>query len=73
MNNKAVYTAKDAFTLVLPVILVENSTFAGFQLVCDRRTDGPTDTPSFMNRDARTHLKTDASSDSTAFSFNKAG
>ena len=49
------------------MILVENSSFAGFQLKCDRWRDGPTDgpmegrtngqtddTPSY--RDARTHL-----------------
>ena len=46
---------------MLPVILVKNGTFAGFQLVCDRRTDGHmdgrTDTPCY--RDARTQLKTD--------------
>ena len=52
-------------------ILVKNSTFTSFQLVCDGPTDGPTDgrtdgrrdggtdgrtdTPSY--RDARTHLK----------------
>jgi len=37
-------------------ILVKIGSFTRFQLVCDRRTDGPTDTPSY--RDARTHLKT---------------
>ena len=55
--------AKDAFSLVLIVVLVKNGIFAWFQLVCDRRTDGPTDgrtdrrtdIPSY--RDARTHLK----------------
>ena len=34
---------KDAFSLVLIVVLVKNGTFAWFQLVCDRRTDGRTD------------------------------
>ena len=37
--NKAVYTAKDASSLV---VLVKNGIFAWFQLVGDRRTDGHT-------------------------------
>ena len=41
-ENKARYTAKDAFLLILIVILVKNGCFAWFQLVCDRRTDGQT-------------------------------
>ena len=44
-RNKAVYTAYDAFTLVLIAVLVDNSTFAWFQLVCDRPTDQRMDRP----------------------------
>ena len=50
-KNKAGYTAKNAFSLVLPVDLVKNGDFAWFQLVCDRQTDGPTD----GRTDGRTH------------------
>ena len=49
--NKAVYTAKDASLLVLIVILVENGTFAWFQLVCDQLTDGPMDGPTDRRTD----------------------
>ena len=34
-SNKAGYTAWDAFSLILIVVLVKNGTFAWFQLVCD--------------------------------------
>ena len=47
--------AYDAFSLALVVVLGKKGTFAWFQLVCDRLTDGRTDTPSY--RAARTHLK----------------
>ena len=44
---------------LLAVVLVKNGTFAWFQLVCDRRTDGrtdgPTDGPTDGRTDGRTH------------------
>ena len=43
--NKAGYTALDACSLVLEVVLVKNGTFAWFQLVCDQRMDGRTHGP----------------------------
>ena len=57
------------------MILVENGTFAWFQLVCDRPTDGQTDgptegrtdTPSY--RDARTHLTNESERKFDRFGF----
>ena len=50
-ENKAVYTAYDASSLVLIVVLVDNGIFACLQLVCD----GPMDRPMDALTDGRTH------------------
>ena len=49
--NKAVYTAKDAVSLILLVVLVKNGTFAWLQLVCDQRMDKPM----YVRTDGRTY------------------